>query len=208
MDKLKRLFVFNKKVFVFLFCLMIIGIIFGSSLPVFLNSDDKSLVSQYLSDFIVQVKSGCDSLFLLRNGLSNNGIFSFSIWLLGISIIGIPIVLFLFFFKCFIFGFSISSIIINYGFKGILFSFFYIFPHQVINLVIYMLITNYSLIFSFKIIGLIFKKNDFNISVSFNKYLKIFLVCLIFLFMSVLYESFVGPYVLSFIFKLLGLWFT
>lgn len=205
MDKLKRLFVFNKKVFVFLFCLMIIGIIFGSSLPVFLNSDDKSLVSQYLSDFIVQVKSGCDSLFLLRNGLSNNGIFSFLIWLLGISIIGIPIVLFLFFFKCFIFGFSISSIIINYGFKGILFSFFYIFPHQVINLVIYMLITNYSLIFSFKIIGLIFKKNDFNISVSFNKYLKIFLVCLIFLFMSVLYESFVGPYVLSFIFKLLGL---
>ena len=77
MDKLKRLFVFNKKVFVFLFCLMIIGIIFGSSLPVFLNSDDKSLVSQYLSDFIVQVKSGCDSLFLLRNGLSNNVYFLF-----------------------------------------------------------------------------------------------------------------------------------
>lgn len=205
MDKFKRIFAFNKRIFVFLFCLMIIGIIFGSSFSIFLNSNDKSLVSQYLSDFINQIKSGCDFLFLLKNGLSNSLIFSFLIWLLGISIIGIPIVLFLFFFKCFIFGFSVSSIIINYGFKGVLFSFFYIFPHQVINLLIYMFITNYSLIFSLRLIGLIFKKNDFNISVSFNKYLKVFFVFLIFLLISVLYESFVSPYVLLFIFKLLGL---
>ena len=60
MDKLKSLFVFNKKVFVFLLCLMIIGIIFGSSFPIFLSSEDKSLVSQYLSDFIIQVNNGCE----------------------------------------------------------------------------------------------------------------------------------------------------
>lgn len=205
MDKLKSLFVFNKKVFVFLFCLMIIGIIFGSSFPIFLSSEDKSLVSQYLSDFIIQVNNGCDFAFLLGNGLSVNFIFLFLIWILGISIIGIPVVLFLFFFKCFIFGFSISSIIINYGFKGILFSLVYIFPHYVINLIIFTFITNYSFIFSFKLIGLIFKKNSFNISVSFNKYLKIFIVSIIFIFISVLYESFINPYVLSFVFKLLGL---
>lgn len=205
MDKLKNFIYINKNITVFLVVLMLTGIFFGSLLPIFLSVDDKKLVADYLLNFIGQVKSGCDSLFLLSNGLLSNCLFLILIWLLGISVIGVPIVLFFFFYKCFILGFSISSIIFNYGFKGILFSFAYIFPHHVFNIFIYSILTSFSLIFSIRLLLLFFKKNDFNIRGSFNKYLKILLFCLITLLISVLYEAFINPYILSFVFNLLGL---
>ena len=205
MDKLKKIFSVNKRVFVFLLCLMFIGVIFGSSLPIFLNNEDKVLVSEYLSNFVSQINNGYDSLFLFKNSLINNGIFAFLIWILGVSIIGIPIILFLFFFKSFVFGFSISSIIVNYGFKGILFSFSYIFPHQVINLCVYGVLTNYSLIFSIKLIGMIFKKVDFNIRGAFNRYFRIFIFCFLVLILSSLFESFISPLFMGFVFRLLSL---
>lgn len=205
MDKVKKIFKVNKRVFVFLIGIMIIGVVFGSSLPLLLNTQDKKLVSEYLFSFINEIKTGFSSLLFLKNGLINNFVFSFMIWSLGISIIGIPIILFLYFFKCFIFGFSISSIIINYGFKGVAFSFFYIFPHQVINLLIYCFLSYYSLIFSFNLIFLILRKNNFNIRGSFAKYLKAYLFFLFVFCISSLYDSFVNPYVLNYIFKLLGI---
>lgn len=205
LDKLKRLFNINKKVFVFLLGVVIIGVLFGSILPIFLSVDDKKIVSDYLLGFVSNMKDGFDSIIFLKNGLFSNGLFLVLIWLLGVSIIGIPIVLFLFFYKCFIFGFSISSIVMNYGFKGIVFSFSYIFPHHVINIFIYLILTSYSLIFSIKLLCYVLRKIEFNIRNSFRKYFKIFIFCFIILIISVLYESFINPYLLSFIFNLLGI---
>ena len=205
MDKFKRFIYVNKNITVFLIGLLLTGIFFGSLLPMFLSTEDKKLISEYLFSFISQVKSGFDSLVLLNNGLFNNGLFLILIWLLGISVIGVPIVLFLFFYKCFIFGFSISSIIYNFGFKGVLFSFAYIFPHHVIDLFIYGILTSFSLIFSIRLFFMFFKKVDFNIRESFNKYLKVLFFCCVVVVVSVLYEAFVNPYILSFIFNLLGL---
>ncbi len=204
-DKLKSLFKVNKSVFVFLFCLMLVGVVFGSCLPLFLSSDDKVLVSEYLSNFFVQVGSSIDYFSVFKNSFFCNSVFFLLIWLLGISAIGIPIILFLFFYKCFIFGFSISSIIINYGFKGILFSFVYIFPHQVINIFCYLIITSYSLIFSIKLIGLIFKKTELNIKAFFNRYFRVLIVCSVLFILSGLYESFIGTNILKWVYNLIGL---
>ena len=205
MDKLKRLINVNKKIFVFLIVLSVIALIFGSVLPIFLSVDDKKLVSDYLISFVDGVKNNLDYVFLLKNSLINNCGFMFLIWLLGISIIGVPIVLFLFFSKCFILGFSITSIILNYGFEGVLISLCYVFPHHIINILTLILITNYSLIFSLKLIFLIIKKHDFNISIAFNKYFKIFMLGLFLMVMCSLYETFVNPIVLQFVFNLLGI---
>ena len=121
------------------------------------------------------------------------------------SIIGVAFVVVLFFYKCFVFGFSLSSIISNYGFKGILFSFSYVFPHQVLNLFIFLIMTSYSLLFSLKFLGYIFKRNDFNIRVSFRRYLYLLFWFSIFIVFSILYEVFINPYVLRFVLNLLGI---
>lgn len=202
MDKLKKMIYTNKSILVFLIGLLIIAVIFGSCLPLFLSDGDKTLMTNYLNNFVSNLGNG-NVLSFLINGLCTNCGFAFIIWLLGISVIGIPIVLLMFFSKCFIIGFSVSSIIINYGFKGILFSLFYIFPHQVINIFVYGLLTSYSLIFSLRILLLLFKKGEFNINLAFKKYFKIFCFCFLILLACVLYETFISPIVLKFIFSLL-----
>lgn len=204
LDKLK-IFRINRKFYVFLIGILVLGILFGSILPIFLSADDKKLVSEYLFGFVSDIKNGVNSLFLLSNGLISNLLFCLIIWLLGISVIGIPIVLFMFFYKCFIIGFSISSIIINYGFKGILFSFVYVFPYQIVSILSFILLTSYSMIFSIKLLLYILKKNDFNIRSFFRKYLLIFGISSFLIFLSVIYEAFINPYVLGFVFKLLGI---
>ncbi|MBP3920666.1 MAG: stage II sporulation protein M [Bacilli bacterium] len=204
MDKLKNMVYSNKKVIVFLVGLMVIGILFGSSMPLFLSSADKDLITNYLNDFIASINN-VDSLFLFKNSLINNFSCVFLIWVLGISIIGVPIVLFIFFSKCFIMGFSITSIILNYGFKGIVFSLAYIFPSVVIDILVYLVITSFSLIFSINLILYIFKKKDFNIRTSFNKYFKIFVLALFFIILISLYEAFISPVILRFVFEMLSI---
>lgn len=204
MDKFKRLFLVNKKVSVFLFGILLVSIVFGSILPLFLSSSDKVAVSDYLTSFVSGIEN-YNYLSLFFNGLASNCGFLVVLWLLGISVIGCFVVLFLFFLKGFILGFSISSIIINYGIKGILLGFVYLFPHQIINIFVYSIMTCYSLVFSIKFILFLFKKYDFNVRFAFNRCFKVFCVNFVLLFISVLYESFLWPIIMVFVCKLLGL---
>ena len=204
MDKLKKMFSINKKIIVFFIGLLIIALIFGSSLALFLNENDKMLVTNYLKNFITNINT-TNNTSLFVNGLFTNCSYGIFIWLLGISIIGIPIILLMFFSKCFILGFSVSSIIINYKVKGILFALIYIFPNQVINILIYGLLASYGIIFSLKIIYSLFNKTEFKINQAFKKYFKIFIISIITLLISNIYESFISPIIYKLIFDLLGL---
>lgn len=203
MDKLKKIINSNKKIYTFLIGLIIIGLVFGSSMPLFLNTSDKEIITNYMAEFVKNIEN-IDPLFLLKNSILNNLTSSFFIWILGISIIGIPIVIIIFFFKVFIMGFSITAIILNYGIKGILFSAVYIFPTITLEIIIYLIITTYSIIFSSKLIFHIFKKKEFNITTAFKKYLKIYINTLLILIVVSLYDAFVNPQIFKFIFNLLS----
>lgn len=205
MDKLKKSLFVNKKIFVFLICLSLIGVVFGSLLPVFMSENDKTLVSEYMISFVENIKNNNDYLNVFVNCVFSSVGFSILVWLLGVSIIGVPLILFMFFSKCFVLGFSITSIILNYGIKGSLFSFAYIFPHQIIYILIYSFLTNYSLVFSVKFIFYIFNKVDFNLKLSFNRYLKKLGICLCLLVLCCLFETFVHPFIMNFVFKFLGI---
>lgn len=204
MDKLKKKILMYRKTFAFIFGIFIISVIFGSVLQLFLSESDKLLVSEYLTDFVSNINN-INYLHFLFNGLINNCLFVFILWLLGISVIGGIVVLFLFFLKGFILGFSICSIITKYGLKGIVFSFFYVFPHQIFNILIYGFISGYSLIFSFKILGFFLRKSNIDIRKAFVGYFRNFLFCFFIMVLSVMYESFVWPHLISFICNLLGL---
>ena len=137
MDKLKLSIKRNKKLLVFLSVLGIIGIAAGSIFNIMLNETDKSLVSSYITNFFDNIANNTlDNVSALKNGFINEISYVLIIWLLGISVIGIPIILFMYFSKFFILGFSISSIISNYGFKGCLLTFGYIFPHKIISIIV------------------------------------------------------------------------
>ncbi|MDD4282972.1 MAG: stage II sporulation protein M, partial [Bacilli bacterium] len=128
-DKLKSIFIINKQIIIFLLGLSIIAIIAGAFYITILNKTDQALIQNSINDFFNNIKTNnLNYGMTLKNALLTNIGFIVLIWLLGISVIGIPIIIFLFFSKAFTLGFSISSIIFHYKLKGTLLSFLYVFP--------------------------------------------------------------------------------
>ena len=192
MDKLK--IKINKKIFVFLFVLMLMGIIAGSIFTTILNSSDKELVINHLNEFIDNINNNkLDYLFALKNNLITNISYVILIWLLGISVIGLPIIIIMFFTKCFILGFSVGAVLTTFKLKGILISLVYVFPGQVISLLFLLLLMMYSMSFTFKMIYAILKKKSIDFKLIMNKYFKILLIVLGTIILMSLYDTYLMP---------------
>lgn len=192
MDKLK--IKIDKKIFVFLLVLTIIGISVGAILVTILNNSDKTLTTEYINEFVNNIENNkLDYLFALKNNLFSNLTYVVLIWLLGISVIGLPIMLIMFFSKSFILGFSIGAVLETFKAKGILFSLVYVFPGQVVNLLFLLFLMMYAMSFSFKLIYVILKKQSLDFRVVMNRYFKIFLLVLIVTLLMTLYDTFLMP---------------
>ncbi len=194
---LKEYFKVNKKMFLFFEILLLIGVLSGSIFSLTLNETDAVLVSEYLNNFIESISNNSYKDALLNAVLSNSLILTI-IFLLGFSVIGIPFVILIFFYKAFIIGFSFASIILNFKSKGILLSFFYIFPHHALNLLVLMVLIIYSVLISLNLIRAIISKT--NINTNNIKYLKLYLLSMAISFFSSLYESILMPKIIYFIF--------
>ncbi len=204
MDKLRKNIRINKNLFVFLLVIIIVGVLAGSLFTVILNQNDKELVTEYLTSFFNNAKEGklnYDTSIL--NTLVFTVGLAFLIWLLGISVIGFFIVIFMLFLKAFILGFSLSSIIINFKLKGILLSTAYIFPHQIINIMIFLLLTAYSLMISYKIIMALTGKKTLDFKNIINRYLMILGITVLVLIITSLYEVYIVPKLISMIMTLI-----
>lgn len=194
---LKEYFKVNKKMFLFFEILLLIGVLSGSIFSLTLNETDAVLVSEYLNNFIESISNNSYKDALLNAVLSNSLILTI-IFLLGFSVIGIPFVILIFFYKAFIIGFSFASIILNFKSKGILLSFFYIFPHHALNLLVLMVLIIYSVLISLNLIRAIISKT--NINTNNIKYFKLYLLSMSISFFSSLYESILMPKIIYFIF--------
>ncbi len=194
LDKLKSIFIINNQIITFLFGLSIIAIITGAFYITILNKTDQSLITETILNFFNNISTNKLNYGLsLKNTFIINIGFIILIWLLGISVIGIPIIIFLFFSKIFTLGFSISSIIFNYKLKGIPLAILYIFPHHVINGYIYMIILAYSLSLSLKIITTIIKRKSIDFKIIMNKYGYVLIISSIIILITTLFEVFITP---------------
>ena len=186
----------QKKLYRIIITLMLFGIISGILFIFFISKESKTKALVSIKNFfdLMNTSTGINYGKSLLNTLVNNIGYVLLIWLLGISIIGLPITIVLAFMKSFIVGFSISSIISCYKAKGILGAFLYVFPHQIIILFIYLLLSFYSISFSIKLFKSLFLKQTINFRVVMQKYIKILLISLIGIIIVSLYEVFISTY--------------
>ena len=200
LDKLKSILKTNKQIIIFLLGLSIIAVIAGAFYITILNKTDQTLIEKSIIGFFDSIKNNnFNYMFSFKNAILNNIGFILLIWLLGISVIGIPIIIFLFFSKVFTLGFSISSIIFNYKLKGTLLSLFYVFPHHIINIYIYIVLIAYAISLSLKIIDSIIKRKIIDFKLVMNKYLYVLLISFIVIIITTLLEVFMVPSLMKFI---------
>lgn len=198
MDKLKSIFGINKQIRIFLLGLAIIAVIAGAFYITILNKTDQSLVESSINTFFNDIKNNNLNYGIsLKNAILSNLGFYLIIWLLGISVIGIPVIIFMFFSKAFIIGFSVSSIILNYKLKGALLSFFYVFPHQIINIYILIILISYATSLSLTIIDSIIKRKTIDFKIIMNKYINVLMVVVICIVFTAFFEVFIAPAIMK-----------
>lgn len=204
LDKIIKKVRISKKLFIFLIALVFVGIASGAIFSSILNESDKALVSEYLNNFMTDISNNkiVTNTSFLNTSIFTSG-FALLIWLFGVSVIGIIFILPFIFIKSFILGFTIGCIITNFKVKGILISFIYIIPHQIINILIYILISSYAIIVSMKLIKSLKSKKVFDFKKIMNRYTFILVFSEIVLFMSSLYETYALPYVIKLAIKLI-----
>lgn len=114
----------NIKLYLIVIIILVIGITVGVVFINNINVDGAEEIKNYITDFINQLKQEyhVDTGELLRKSLSDNLILIVTMWLLGSTVVGIPIVLGIVLFRGFCIGYSLSAIIASLGVqKGILF---------------------------------------------------------------------------------------
>ena len=155
----------------------ILGLIFGSIYITILETEEKTTILNKVSNYFTTVDySFEDKIDIFKNSLLANLAYIISMWLLGLSVVGMPIVFIMTFFKSFILGFSVSSIFAKYGFKGIVGVLTYIFPSSIVQCIFILFLASYSIIISFKIANSAFTKKTINFKTFMGKYFFILII--------------------------------
>lgn len=195
--KLRELILPNKKINFFIITIMLLGIISGSIFLMMSSEVDKNSVITQIQDFFINVSKGSiDNGQAFKNSLIINYLFVGGIWLLGLSMIGVVVNIFLTYIKGFLVGFSIASIFLTYSYKGIVGVLFYTMLSQVLNLLVVGILSIYSIMFSYNLLKIITSKKGNN-RLMLKKYLVILIFSIMISFVSSVLEVYVFPNLLK-----------
>ena len=187
----------QKKLFLGLIVTTGIVLILGLLFMAVLSKENKDLVTTTITNFMNQVKGGnLNMTKAYLESVISNGVECLILFFLGMSIIGMPIIIFMYLSHAFILGFSISSIFYVFGMKGIFLGICYIIP-QIINLFLFLILCYYATLFSKYLFYFLFLKKEISFKRIIKRYLKVFSICLGIFIISSALEAFVVPYLLS-----------
>lgn len=114
---------------------LVIGLFTGVLTVNSIRLSERQELLSYINNFFAQISVRQISNFaVFRQSLINNFQIVFALWVLGITIVGIPIILIIISLKGFIVGFTIGFIIKEMGFKGIIFTILSIIPQNILIL--------------------------------------------------------------------------
>lgn len=120
--------------YVFVSVLFLMGVVFGALMVNALTLEQQQDISRFLGDFFLSINEGGSEFqpmtFWQVAGLHLKWLGL--IWLLGLSVIGLPGILVLDFLKGVLIGFTVGYLVGQYTWKGLLFALVSVAPHNLI----------------------------------------------------------------------------
>lgn len=107
----------NLKFYIIVIIILIIGIVAGILFINNINSEQITEIQGYINGFVNTLKEGnaIDKTALLKKSLGDNLILIVTMWFIGSTVIGIPIILGIVLFRGFCLGYTVSAIIGTMG---------------------------------------------------------------------------------------------
>lgn len=189
---LKKVRFNTKNLYVFLLSYTLFSFVIGIIFYFFLNSSDKDIINTNINNYF-KIKDSYNYLNLLKESFLSNTYDIFLIWILGLSVIGIIIVLFLYFCEMFSIGFTLTSIISVFKTKGVIGILIYLVPSKILSIIVLYILTFFSIKISYKIILLLFSKKEINIKKEVTKYFKVLLFSFFAMILVSILEVFIDP---------------
>ena len=200
---LKNIILPSNKINIFVVSILFLGIIAGSLFGSIINLNDKNLVIDKIKLFVDSINLGnINTLTIFKNSLSINLLYVILIWILGLSLLGIILNIFILFIRSFIFGFTIAAFIITYSYKGLAISLLYLIFGDLLNIIVLLILTIYSIMLSLKLLSMIFKNKTIEVKKMLKNYLLILFISILVSIISSLSESFILPALIKLIIKL------
>lgn len=187
MNDLKK----DKSIYLSLLIALLISFIFGMFFITILSSTDKVTLKEYITNFFTSIKQG--KIISLYKTLINNNLGILITSILAFSVILFPLVIVIIFYKGFTLAFTITSLIYTFKIKGIILAIVYVFPSLIFNLVFYFIMCYYSFKLSLILFNKAINKDTTNINKFLKKYLVIILVCISFVSLFSLYDTYLLP---------------
>ncbi|KGP72167.1 stage II sporulation protein M [Pontibacillus yanchengensis] len=187
-------------IYVFVSLLFLIGIIFGAVIVNSMNFIQKEDLFFYLDRFFKQLpgEPSISSQSLLKSSFFYHVKYLLFIFILGLSIIGMPVIWILLFMKGVVVGFSVGFLVNQMGWYGLLTAAVSIAPQNLIIIPVYIVAGSLAMIFSFGLIQkLVAKKIHQPILPPFIRYSMLFLFLLVFVGIAAIIESYLSPIALK-----------
>ena len=192
--------IINKKFNLPVIVTFLIGIVFGIIFLFFISEVDKLIIKSEIEEYLSLVSSSSNTLNSILNSFKNNLLYLTIIWVSSITIIFTPIIFFVIFYKGFLTGFLMSSFIMIFGIKGFIYSLIFTFPHEIINIIVYILFSTIMVSISYKIMRSIYNNDTINLRIFCKKVFILYISFLVVLLLSSILEIYLNHFILGIFF--------
>jgi len=139
--------------FIFVIIIFILGISFGTITVKTLEYSNRENLFNYFNNFMQEINVlEYDQQSLISESIKFNLLNILIIWAFGLSVIIMPLITVLVFFKGFVLGFTAGFLLSQYSYRGILLILSAIFPQNLLIIPGYILAAVIAIYFSIRII--------------------------------------------------------
>ena len=187
--------IIKSRIFKVLIFLFILGLLFGVISFIFM---DKTSLENYTLNYVDLIsKNNFDYIKGLINTLISNYKYLSILWIFGIIFFLFPLVPLIIIYRGISIGLMISSIIYSFKLKGFLYALIILFPAKIINELIYIIMSYYSISFSLKIYNAIKTNKSINITSFSKNYFYILLIFIVALTLTSIFEVYLSTNIIK-----------
>lgn len=187
----------DKRIIKTLVIVFVLGFIGGILFLILTNKLDKLIIKNEIEEYFNLYKDnkiiGLDNLI---NSFKNNITYITIILISNIVFVLCPLTYFVNFYKGFLIGFLMSSIILNFKFKGIFYSLLVLIPHQLLMNLLIIIYSSIMIKFAFKLFNAYKNKENINIRLFTEKILILFMGALFITLISSLLEIYLNSIIM------------
>jgi len=200
-DTLTKHFQGNLTIYFFVVLFFMIGISSGAFMSKALTEAENKDLIIYIQNFFRMIDARAINNFsILKQSLLNNFQTGIIIWILGVTVIGIPLILLLIALRGFIIGFTVGFLVKQMGLKGIAFSLVSVLPQNILIVPGTIFVGALGIGFSLMLIKSRSGKNgQYSLLNQFFLYSTAIAIVHVFIAVGCLIEAYISPFFIKYI---------